>query len=96
MSQIKLDEILNKYPEETFLTPDGLINALVGVDEKTMRLTYSSKEIINILMTDDGMTEEDALEHFYYNIKGAYVGEKTPIYINDIYEEHEEDEEYLE
>ena len=27
--------------------------------------------------------EEDALEHFYHNIKGAYMGEKTPIWCID-------------
>ena len=27
------------------------------------------------------MSQEDALEHFYYNIEGSYVGDYTPIYI---------------
>jgi len=31
------------------------------------------------------MEYEDALEHFYYNIKGAYMGEKTPIFVDDIF-----------
>jgi hypothetical protein len=34
------------------------------------------------LISDEEMTEEDALEHWDYNVYGAYVGEKTPIYIN--------------
>lgn len=29
------------------------------------------------------MEEEDALEHFYYNVEGSYVGEKTPIWSDD-------------
>jgi hypothetical protein len=32
-------------------------------------------------MERDEMTEEDALEHFSYNIQGSYVGAGTPIYI---------------
>ena len=27
------------------------------------------------------MTDEDAMEHFEYNIAGAYVGPKTPIFV---------------
>lgn len=27
---------------------------------------------------------EDAMEHFYYNIAGSYMGEKTPIYVHDL------------
>jgi hypothetical protein len=30
------------------------------------------------------MSEEDALEHFDFNVSGAYVGEKTPIYVEDL------------
>jgi len=26
---------------------------------------------------------EDAIEHFYYNVEGAYMGEQTPIFCND-------------
>jgi len=38
---------------------------------------------IDILISED-MTEEDALEYFYYNVSGAYVGEKTPIWCDDM------------
>ena len=27
------------------------------------------------------MTEEDAMEHFYFNMMGAYVGEHTPVFL---------------
>jgi len=29
------------------------------------------------------MTEEDAMEHFSYNVEGGYVGEQTPIWCQD-------------
>jgi hypothetical protein len=32
-------------------------------------------------MREDEMTEEDALEHFYYNMMGSYVGENTPCFL---------------
>jgi hypothetical protein len=43
-------------------------------------MVYSIEKILQILQDDD-MTQEDALEHFYYNIDGSYVGDYTPIYI---------------
>ena len=29
------------------------------------------------------MSEEEASEYFFYNVAGAYVGEKTPIWCQD-------------
>jgi len=29
------------------------------------------------------MPDEDALEYFYFNVQGAYVGEQTPIFCFD-------------
>jgi hypothetical protein len=47
-----------------------------------MRLVYSVSKCIEILCRD--MNEEDAIEYFEYNVSGAYVGEKTPIWCDDI------------
>jgi len=44
-------------------------------------LIYSVKKCMEILMIN--MSEEDAMEHFSFNISGAYVGEKTPIWCSD-------------
>jgi hypothetical protein len=73
--------ILENYSEDSFLKADGFDEAIIGVDESSMRLIYSVSKCILILMRD--MTEEDAIEHFYYNVSGAYVGEQTPIWCND-------------
>jgi hypothetical protein len=80
-----LDLIIEQNPEEEFLKADGLDEAIIGYDDFTGRLIYSMSKIINILIEDDGMTEEDALEHYYYNIHGGYVGEKTPIWCCDYF-----------
>jgi hypothetical protein len=76
-----IDNILENYSEDSFLKADGFDEAIIGVDESSMRLIYSVSKCILILMRD--MTEEDAIEHFYYNVSGAYVGEQTPIWCND-------------
>lgn len=77
-----LESILEKYPDETFLKADGFDDAILGVDESSMRLIYSISKCIDILMED--MSDEDALEHFYYNVSGSYMGEQTPIWCDDL------------
>jgi len=81
-----LKEILEYYLEENFLTVDGHDDAVIGVDESKMRLCYSVGKIIQKLMSRDGMTHEEAIEFFEFNISGAYMGEQTPIYVYDCFE----------
>jgi hypothetical protein len=82
----RLEEILKMYPEEEFLIADGFNGAIIGVCSKSLRVVYSIDACIEILMSDNlHMTEEDAKEHFHYNVEGAYVGDKTPIWVYDIY-----------
>lgn len=78
-----LESIIESYPDETFLKADGLDEAIIGVEVPSMRLCYSVTKVLDILTTDDEMEMEDALEHFDFNIRGSYVGEQTPIWIED-------------
>jgi hypothetical protein len=81
-----LEEILEYYPDETFLKADGLDSAVIGVEiAEPMRLIYSVSKIIKHLVTEDEMSVEDAMEHFEFNIRGSYVGEQTPIWCDDMY-----------
>jgi hypothetical protein len=74
-----LEEIIENYYEEEFLIADGFDDAIIGVDESSMRLIYSVTKCIEILV-NEGMEYEEALEYFDYNVKCAYFGEKTPIW----------------
>jgi hypothetical protein len=78
-----IDSIIEKYPDDSFLKADGFDEAIIGVDNKSMRLVYSVSKCIEILCRD--MNEEDAIEYFDYNVSGAYMGEKTPIWCDDIF-----------
>ena len=78
-----LDDIIRNYPESEFLKADGFDAAVIGLEESSGRLIYSVQRIVHIMMSE-GETEEDALEYYYYNMEGAYVGEKTPIYCFDL------------
>lgn len=80
-----LNEIMENYPDDSFLTADGFEKAVIGLDEQSMRLVYSVSKCIAILK-EQGMTEEDALEYFSFNVSGAYVGEQTPIWCNDSFD----------
>ena len=82
-----LDSILERFPDETFLKADGFDEAIIGVEGTSMRLVYSVKKCIDILVTeDDETTLEDAYEHFEFNVRGSYVGEQTPIWVDDDFE----------
>jgi len=76
-----INKIIEQYDPETFLKADGFDKAIIGVDETSMRLIYSVKKCIKILMKD--MSEEDAIEYFSFNVSGAYIGDKTPIWCFD-------------
>jgi len=78
-----LKKIVEEYPDEVLLKADGLDKAVIGVDINSYRLVYSFKKCLRVLMEDMGMEYDDALDYFYYNISGAYVGEHTPIWVND-------------
>jgi len=78
-----LESILLNYQDEELLKADGFDDAIIGIDESSMRLIYSVSKCIEILSKD--MSTEDAIEYFDFNVGSAFVGEKTPIWCYDIF-----------
>jgi len=82
-------EILNRIGEmnEEALCPDGLEDAVIGYVERfgfTGPLVLLDKDkCIEILMKD--MSYEDAVEHFEYNVIGAWCGDGTPCFATIVY-----------
>jgi len=66
---------------EEALRADGFNDAVIGTCYNTGRIVYSIERILQILIDRDGMSMEDAMEYFSFNIGGAYVGEMTPMYV---------------
>ena len=65
------------------LLADGFDDAIIGISSgSSPKAVYSVNMVIEILMKE-GMSQEEAIEHFDFNIAGSYVGEKTPIFVND-------------
>lgn len=79
-----IERIIEHYPDEEFLKADGFDEAIIGVEENEMRLIYSVSKCLETL--EQHMTELDAMEYFTFNISGAYVGDKTPIWCWDNFE----------
>ena len=67
------------------LEADGLEDALIGTGWQFIQalMVYSVKKVLEILMTRDGMSYEEAREFFEFNIVGAYVGPGTPVCVED-------------
>jgi hypothetical protein len=76
-----IDKIVEWFPEDEVLVADGFDDAIIGIDSDSMRLIYSVTKCIEILSKD--MDEEAAVEYFDFNVRGSYVGEKTPIWCLD-------------
>lgn len=81
MSKI-LERIVEQFEDEELLVAEGFDDAIIGIDARSLRIIYSIKKCIGMLCFD--MSEEDAIDHFYYNVEGSYVGEKTPIWCDDL------------
>ena len=75
--------------DEDLLWADGLLNAVIGIATRAdgMRVVcYSIEKIIEVFMTRDGMTEEEAYEFYEFNVACAWVGDKTPIFVETVKE----------
>lgn len=77
-----LQQILEKFDGEEIIIADGFDEAIIGIEESSMRVIYSVTKCLDVIEAE-GMSDEDALEHFYFNVQGSYIGEKTPIFCFD-------------
>jgi len=81
------------YPQEAcqivgddLLKADGMDQACLGYayvwlkHDRESVLVYSVPKILEILRLQ-GMDEVEAMEHFFTNIEGAYMGDKTPVFV---------------
>ena len=68
------------------LKADGFDDCILGIaevwdgNERVHRIIYDGLLMIDVLMRD-GMTHEEAVEYFEFNIDSAYYGKETPIYM---------------
>ena len=62
---------------------DGFEEALIGDGQQfnDPDAVYDTQKCLSILQERDGMSEDEAVEYFDYNVQGAYVGDSTPIFL---------------
>ena len=78
---------LEELEDSEVLKADGYDDAILGVVSGfggKSAMLYSTARCIAILMTRDGMDYEEAVEFFEFNTSGAYVGEHTQVYLDDL------------
>ena len=80
------DQIIEHYADHVDGAPlfaDGFDSAILGICPVSFRVIYSRNKCIYALVDNDDMTIDDAIEYLEYNTFSAYVGEYTPIFIED-------------
>ncbi len=75
--------IEENYPDEGILLADGFDPAFLGVGRtfNGPAVAVYDKNIIITILHKDGMSVDEAYEYFDYNVAGAYVGERTPMFV---------------
>lgn len=76
-------DIIGEVNEDAIIYPE-YEEALIGIAYRAGGLTavavYDYDECVRILI-EEGMNEEEAIEHFDFNTLGAWVGDNTPIFL---------------
>ena len=77
----RLEFIEDNYPD--VLIADGFDDAIMGIVERygmNPVVLYNKDKCLKTLQKRDGMSESEAIDFYYYNIVGAYMGEHTPCF----------------
>jgi hypothetical protein len=80
----KIDQLHEMYPELEFLQADGFDDAIIGLEPLSGKIIYDIDLMVEVLITQEELSHQDAIEYLDYNVLNAYVGENTPIYIQTI------------
>ena len=89
----ELLERLNEASDGLAVLYDGLDSAGVGIAEvwavadgggatRVAVAAYDYQKIMEIFMSRDGMSDEEATEYIDFNVMGGFVGPYTPVFLN--------------
>ena len=76
---MRADEIIDQADPEAIVW-DEFDEAIIGRDN-VGRLVYDIDLMVELLVRDDEMSEEEAMEFLDYNTLNTFVGDLTPIHI---------------
>lgn len=80
---------LSMRDEETLLM-DNFDEAFVGFSQRInepLLAVYSYEKMVQVCVERDGMTYDEATEYIEYNCIGAWVGERTPIIVQNPFDD---------
>jgi hypothetical protein len=78
------DVIIEHYADtDDILFADGFDDAIIGFEPNLWKVVYSRQKCIEVLSKEDDINEEEALDYLEYNTFNAYVGDKTPVWVED-------------
>ena len=80
-----LEKLEYAFPDVEMTIADGFDDCVIGICPLTYKVIYSYNKCLDVLMTRDKMTYQEAVEFMDFNVVGSYVGEKTPIWCMDNY-----------
>jgi hypothetical protein len=82
MDKIKITIEQCLVDHEQIILADGFEEAFMGIARQFGKpfAVYNFEKCLQILERE--MTEEEAIEHFYFNVAEAYVGEQTPAFLS--------------
>ena len=70
------------------LIADGLDEAIIGYENE--KVIYDYNKCVEVFMKDNEWDWETAVEWMEFNVVGAYVGPKTPLFIDPDAEDEED------
>ena len=75
--------IEENYPDEEILLADGFDRAFLGIGRvfSGPSIAVYDKSMVITILRESGMKLDEAYEYFDFNVAGAYVGEKTPMFV---------------
>ena len=79
----KIDQLHEMYPDLELLQADGFDDAIIGIEPLSGKVIYDIDKMV-IVLNQEGLSSEEAIEYLDYNVLNTYVGENTPIYIQTL------------
>jgi len=78
-----LQWIEDNYPDDEILLADGFDRAFLGIGRvfNGPSIAVYDKSMVITILRESGMKLDEAYEYFDFNVAGAYVGEKTPMFV---------------
>ena len=89
MSREIREECVEMTGDDELLFADGFDAAIIGVGVRCSKpdiVVYDYDLCVQVLVERDGMSPSEAEEFLDFNTVGAWVGERTPIYVRRLEE----------